>query len=119
MDEVYISPNGVVYDIEHSPYWVLRNGLKFKFSSARHVDKFMMEVRIREEWLTDSLSRRFKIKFDASLLADFQLYQQIEKRGFAVENEEGVIYTCQEQVELSGLTTKLNVSEKLLSPIIE
>ena len=45
MDEVYISPNGVVYDIEHSPYWVLRNGLKFKFSSARHVDKFINKLK--------------------------------------------------------------------------
>lgn len=112
MDSVYVSPNGVVYDIHNSPYIVHRNGLIFKFSSARHMDKFMMEVRIREEWLNDSLSRRFKVQVELSILADFQLYQQIERRGFHVEDEEGSVYVCREQVLLDGLMTRLNDSKK-------
>ena len=99
----YISPNGVAYDVGDSPYSCFRNGLQFKFSSARHLEKFMTEVRIREEWLTDSMSRRFKVRVECAVLADLQLYMQIEKRGFYIydENEE-VEYTCPEHIVLNG-----------------
>ena len=119
-DNLYISPNGVVYRLEDSPYECYRNGLVFKFSSARHLDKFMSEVRIREEWLTDSLSRRFKVKVDAAIIADFQLYIQLERRGFYVYDEvEGVAYECQEQVELIGLSVRLTNSKKQLTNMLE
>ena len=103
----YISPNGVAYDVGDSPYSCYRNGLQFKFSSARHLEKFMTEVRIREEWLTDSMSRRFKVRVECAILADIQLYMQIEKRGFYIYDEKnGVEYTCLQQLELDGLTLK-------------
>lgn len=93
--------NGVVYNVGESDYKVLRNGYLFRFSSQKHKEKFIENVRIKEEWLCDSLSRRFKVKIDASLAADFQLYIQIETRGFHVEHvETGEVYKCHADVEL-------------------
>ena len=93
--------NGVVYNVGESDYKVLRNGYLFRFSSQKHKEKFVENVRIKEEWLCDSLSRRFKVKIDAKLVADFQLYIQIETRGFHVENvESGEVYKCRTDVQL-------------------
>lgn len=81
--------NGVCYPIEESPFTAHRNGFTFFFSSMAHLTKFNDKVRERELWLNDSLSRRFKCFVDADILADIQLYEQIEKRGYYVEHESG------------------------------
>lgn len=79
-----LTRHGVCYDLEGSPYTAECEGFVFHFSSVPHMDKFMRETRKREEWLNDSLSRRFRFRVDASIIAVFQLYHQVETRGFYV-----------------------------------
>lgn len=80
----------VVYDLWDSPYQVLRRGYNFFFSTQKHAEKFVREVIKREEWLNDSLSKRFNIPINAEILADVQLYQMIEGRGFAITTSDGI-----------------------------
>lgn len=97
-----ITDYGVCYDVDNSPFQVERHGLTFKFSSVKHRDKFVQDVRKREDWLCDSLSRRFKVTFDARLLACVQLYTQVEKRGFYIEDMEGRSYGCSMEMAFNG-----------------
>lgn len=102
---------GVCYDVDNSPFQVERHGLTFKFSSVKHRDKFVQDVRKREDWLCDSLSRRFKVAFDARLLACVQLYTQVEKRGFYIEDMEGRSYGCSSEMNFSGMLDGTGNSE--------
>ncbi len=103
MKRVTQTKNGVVYDIENSPYVSERLGLLFRFSSMKHKEKFDSLVNVRENWLSDSLSRRFKITVKLPHLAAIQLYIQIETRGFSIKNlitkEE---YQCPDDIQLVG-----------------
>lgn len=117
---VKMTKSGVVYDVKNSPFQVERNGYIFKFSSEPHRHKFIREAKIKEEWLNDSLSRRFRIKVDFILLADIQLYQQIEQRGFYIYdtiNKEGYDDVC--KLQYHGTLTKVVDLEKQLPPTIE
>lgn len=110
-----MSRNGVCYALKRSPYYIARNGMVFYFSSVTHLNKFNREVEKKELWLSDSLARRFNVGYvDASLMADFQLYQQVEQRGFYVENT----FTCEgyeswDEVEFHGVQVKKSVSVTL------
>lgn len=77
---------GVYYDLSESEYTSDKMGWKFYFSSLPHKYKFERESAKRMDWLTDSLSRRFKYKIYSEELALFQLYGQIEKRGYRVQS---------------------------------
>lgn len=79
--------NGVYYDVSCSPLCTARNGYRYYFSSQTHLDKFLLKAPIKEEWLNDSMSRRFKFEFQIGVIADMQLYMQIETRGFYVVDE--------------------------------
>lgn len=83
---------GVCYNVERSPYSFEYMGYTFFFSSPGHRDSFMEKARVRREWLTDSLSKRFHFKVEADLVAVFQLYCQVETRGFHVVDELGNVY---------------------------
>ncbi len=95
-----ITRNGVCYSIEDSPFYEEVDGYRFYFSSETHRRKFFEKARIRQNWLTDSLSRRFHFHVDASLVAIFQLYTQVESRGFYVVSERGEEFRCLEQLRL-------------------
>lgn len=100
---VRMSAHGVVYDLPNSPFTCERNGILFRFSSERHKDKFMENVRKKEEWLSDSLSKRFHVEVDACLLADFQLYYQVETRGCSIKLPDGDEVSWQEEIAISCL----------------
>ena len=87
-----LTPQGVCYDIEETPYIFEWQGVIWHFSSAPHMAKFRREVRKRELWLNDSLSRRFFASVHLELVADIQLYCQVETRGFFIETNDGAIY---------------------------
>lgn len=117
---VKMTKSGVVYDVKNSPFQVERNGYIFKFSSEPHRHKFIRDAQVKEEWLNDSLSRRFRIKVDFILLADIQLYQQIEQRGFYIYdtiNKEGYDDVC--KLQYHGMLIKSLDLEKQLPPITE
>lgn len=79
--------NGVYYDVPRSPLCTVRNGYRYYFSSQTHLDKFLLKAPVKEEWLNDSMTRRFKFEFELDVVADMQLYMQIETRGFYVVDE--------------------------------
>lgn len=116
---VKMTKSGVVYDVKNSPFQVERNGYIFKFSSEPHRHKFIREAQKKEEWLNDSLSRRFRIQVDFILLADIQLYQQIEQRGFYIYdtiNKEGYDDVC--NLQYHGMLTKTECCETPLEDTI-
>ena len=69
-----------------SPFVLKHGDWLFYFSTEKHMIKFSNEIDKKQEWLCDSLSRRFHIPVNARELAAFQLYQQIEGRGFYVKD---------------------------------
>lgn len=77
-----ITKNGVCYDLKETPYTFEWRGILYHFSSENHMSKFIRNLRNKEEWLDDSLSRRFKCTVHLPVLADIQLYTQVETRGF-------------------------------------
>lgn len=95
-----LTKNGVCYDIEESPYYHDCHGFRFYFSSLPHLAKFKRDCLVKEEWLTDSLSRRFKFMIDATVLAVFQLYTQVETRGFYIVAENGHEYRNLSEVKM-------------------
>lgn len=109
---VNLSSGGVAYQLEESPFIVERFGIVYHFSSMKHKDKFIENVRIKEDWLCDSLSRRFHFRIDARVIADMQLYLQIEKRGFHVVID-GEVVTCSSELVLDGMKIKRQCSKKL------
>lgn len=102
---VNLSSGGIAYRLEESPFIVDRFGIVYYFSSIKYKEKFLQNVRIKEEWLCDSLSRRFHFKIDASIIADMQLYLQIEKRGFHVVID-GEVIRCPSDMVLDGMKIK-------------
>lgn len=82
----------VIYDLKDSPFYSDEGEFIFYFSSEIHKNKFDRELNKKILWLNDSLSRRFHVGVDASHLAEFQLYQQIEGRGFYVIDMYGNSY---------------------------
>ncbi len=83
----------VCYNLRETNWQAYVDGLTFCFSTAAHRDKFLNECEGRKEWLSDSMSRRFHLPCDFSMLALFQLYMQIEGRGFhVVDANNGEVY---------------------------
>lgn len=81
-----ITKYGVCYDIKNSPYTYSFMQYEFHFSTINNRNKFEKQLSVKQLWLTDSLSRRFKYSIEAYILAIFQLYHQIEHRGFYIIN---------------------------------
>ena len=107
-----VNANGICYDLAHSPYEAARNGLVFRFSSPLHMRRFMEKAKEREDWACDSLSRRFKCRFDARLLADLQLYEKVETRGFYIYDPwDGEVYRSWQEVSLAGVEVRRTESE--------
>lgn len=102
-----LTPYGVCYDLKESPFHVNCHGYQFKFSSLKHQESFMAKRKVKEEWLSDSLHRRFKMRMMADVLASFQLYTQVETRGFWVHDlDTGAIYTDSEDIQFSCVPFK-------------
>lgn len=95
-----LTRNGVCYDLRDTPYTHEYAGYRFHFSSEYHRRNFAAKVLIREQWLSDSLTRRFKFRVDASIIAIFQLYRQIETRGFYVVSVTGREFASLDDVSI-------------------
>ena len=99
-----LTKNGVSYNLAITPFYTVKNGLRFHFSSRSHKMKFDTQVRVKEEWLRDSFYKRFHFLIDTDLIADLQLYSKIEQRGFyVIDLSDGGVFDCLESVELDGL----------------
>ena len=103
-----LTRSGVCYNLKDSPWFVQRHDLVFYFSSNSHRIKFLENLRTKEDWLCDSLSRRFHIAINARLLACIQLYMQIEQRGMYIKALDGTVFRCQEEILLGGMQISRN-----------
>ena len=103
--------NGIEYDLTRTPYSSTWDCYTFFFSSATHLEKFEYRRQARIDWLCDSLSRRFHVEIDASVLAVFQLYMQIETRGFRIWSMKHMEeLTCPENIIFRGMQPSVRVS---------
>ena len=107
---VMISRNGVCYDLQSSPYKYEWRGMVFFFSSESHRSKFIRNLREKELWLDDSLSRRFKCTVHLPILADIQLYTQIETRGFYVQTNDGAEYNMAASIFVEANLQQIGVN---------
>ena len=105
-----ISKNGVCYDIRNSPYTFEWRGICYFFSSENHRSKFIRGVRSKELWLDDSLSRRFECSVHLPILADIQLYTQVETRGFYIQTDDGAEYNTAPSVYVEANMKQIGVN---------
>lgn len=96
-----LTNQGVCYDLTETPYVHEHNGIVWHFSSVPHRNKFRREVRKRELWLNDSLSKRFGCTMMLDLVADIQLYKQVETRGFYLVTNDGAEYFAPESIVIA------------------
>lgn len=103
-----MTPYGVCYDLTRSPFKSTWGKYTFYFSAIKHKESFDSKLQVRIPWLNDSMSKRFKFEVDASQIAVFQLYCQVETRGFYVVDEiRGLKWRERESLILSGLQASL------------
>lgn len=91
-----LTAHGVTHDIRTTPFTTSRHGFVWHFTSHRRQRRFERDAPKNEAWVNDGLSRRFKCTVNLPILADIQLYQQIETGGFYV--------TCHGCEYVSGLS---------------
>lgn len=100
-----LTRNGVAKDLSKSPYMfteVTDEGIiTFYFSSRLHLNNFCEKRDENYTMIYNYIYKRFKFKVDCRLLADCNLYQKIENRGFYVKlNKE--VYLCPDNITLNG-----------------
>lgn len=89
----------VTYNLEETNWQAYIQGYTFMFSTMAHRDKFLEKVNGHIQWMNDSMTRRFHMPCSFARLAVFQLYMQIEGRGFLVyDSVEGCVYHKPEDV---------------------
>lgn len=77
----------IYHNLDISPYDTQYGDWHFRFSTEKHQKKFETELAKHMDWLNDSISRRFHVKFDSGMLAPVSLYCRIEGRGFYIYNK--------------------------------
>jgi YHS domain-containing protein len=96
-----VSRRGIYYDLTNSIHRTTINQITYVFSSKNHLLKFK-DKHIKNRYdLSASLSNRFGILIDVTLLADIVLYTKVETRGFLIITENGV-NLCKENLVCNG-----------------
>ena len=100
-----LTRNGVAKDLSKSPYIFTEmvNGeqLDLYFSSKLHLNRFVELRQNNYNMIYNYIHKRFKYKVNCRLLADCNLYQKIENRGFYIKlNKE--VYLCPNNIILNG-----------------
>lgn len=101
MDEAFISPNGVCYDVANSPYAYTRDGITYRFSTMRTRKRFMETVGEAERKCSGSMRNRFHFDVDMGAVGAVQHYSRLESRGFCVEIG-GEVARCLESLRFAG-----------------
>ena len=100
-----LTRNGVAKDLSKSPYIftekIGNQQLDLYFSSRLHLQNFSQKRGENYNMIYNYIYKRFKYQVDCRMLADLNLYQKIENRGFYVKlNKE--VYLCPDNITLSG-----------------
>lgn len=93
--------NGIVYNLNISPYRITLDDITFYFSSINHLEKFSEKLIENRNLIKYSLSKRFGFNVNITLLADIVLYSRVETRGFLITSN-GRIYQCKKDITLNG-----------------
>lgn len=91
---MFLTRNGVEYDLKKSPYIINIDGLEFRFSSAYNMNKFI--ARKEENPYYSYIEKFFNkngIYAKPTKLSLMFLYAKIEKRGFYIK-ENDVLLEC-------------------------
>lgn len=94
---IMLTRNGICYKLEVSPYRITINELTLYFSSVRHTQKFTDEWENYVNKINDSLTKRFKLKFDLFYSPIIICYSKIETRGFYIKFK-GVHIKCLDDI---------------------
>ena len=111
-----LTRRGVAKDLSKSPYIFTEiidgNQLDLCFSSKLHLKNFIEKRAENYNMLYNHIYKRFKYKVNCRMLADCNLYQKIETRGFYIKynNEE---FLCPSQITLNGECRMKKNSEEL------
>ena len=85
---VKLTRNGVCYDLRNTPYkHTVDYGdykIVFSFSSELNRKRFAEKLIDNRIIINTSLSNRFKMKVKLNKMADIDLYNKVEKRGFYI-----------------------------------
>jgi len=113
--------NNIYTNLTYSPFFVRLEyddfSVVYIFSSELYQKKFLQRIDTNRDEINKSLSNRFKFKIKVNLLADVSLYHKIEKRGFLIHSNWGLL-ECKEQVVLDGtrlIEQKSHECEKTLT----
>ena len=102
---INLTRNGVAKDLTRSPYIFSEmdggDRWHFYFSSRLHLIKFVQLRKQNQTMIYNYIYKRFKYKMDCTILADCNLYQKIEKRGFCIKVNRKV-YLCPDNIILNG-----------------
>ena len=110
-----LTRNGIAKDLKTSPYTfteVVDEGvITFYFSSRLHLNNFCEKRDENYTMIYNYIYKRFKFKVDCRMLADCNLYQKIETRGFyiIINKKE---FLCPSSIILNGESkTKKSLEE--------
>lgn len=106
-----LTRSGIAYDLSISPHKteILYSGrvITYIFSSELYMNKFEEKIVSNRNKINESLSNRFRMDINASLIADLKLYSEIEKRGFLIKTEKES-HLCLNTIKLDGLMLMMN-----------
>ena len=109
-----LTRSNIAYDLSISPHrhTVIygEHSLEFVFSSELYKEKFKEKQLINREQINISLTKRFGVEVNYSILADLRLYTTIEKRGFLLVKN-GVEVECPDKIRLECETLTLMSSD--------
>ena len=100
-----LTRNGVAKNLEYSPYifteFIDGDQVDFYFSSKLHLNNFIEKRTENYNMLYNHIYKRFKFKVNCRMLADCNLYQKVETRGFYIKinNKE---FLCPNKLTLNG-----------------
>lgn len=102
-----LTRGGICHDLKVSPFTVTtyyqhtNDYITYCFTSELHRVKFLERMDAQREKIENSFTKRFGYAIKHNLIADIQLYQLIETRGFLIQIN-GEKIECLNNIKLDG-----------------
>lgn len=97
----------VCLKLSESNYFYRVGDYIYFFSTELHRNKFASNYLNHRKETSDKLTKRYKIRCNIDLLADVNLYIEIENRGFYIRGIKGGEYKWPELAVLNGQNATL------------
>lgn len=86
-----LTRNGIAHNLNTSPYEhsvkYENTEVTFVFSSLLNKQRFINKLEDNRNYYNNSLSKRFNLEIECSIISDIKLYTLIEKRGSLLKVE--------------------------------